>query len=139
MANPIPDGVRAIAALFTACGVYLAIVGVVSLIRPGTIPPWFVTPLLLGLESYGPYILLLSALVAGAIALGLWKLNNIARRIAQLLAIAGIVILIPYVSTATVMVKLKPLVMGGLSIIVRVIVTWNLSRDEAAEAFHRRN
>jgi hypothetical protein len=134
----MPDGVRAIAALFAACGMYLAIVGVVLLIRPGTIPPSFVTPLLLGLESYGPYMVLLSGLVAGAVAWGLWELNNIVRHIAQLIAITGIVILVPYVSAATVMVKLKPLVMGGLGIIVRVIVAWNLSREEAAESFHRR-
>jgi hypothetical protein len=137
-ANPVPDGVRAIAALFALCGVYLAIVGVVILIRPGAIPLSFVTPLLLGLESYGPHMFLLATLVAVAVAWGLLQLNNTLRHIAQLIAITGIVILVPYVSAATVMVKLKPLVLGGLGIIVRVIVTWNLSREEAAEAFHRR-
>jgi hypothetical protein len=137
-ANPIPDGVEAIARLFAICGMYLAMAGLVNLIRPGAFPLSFVTPLLLGLESYGLYMLFLGALVGCAVAWGLWKLNNIVRHIAQLIAIAGIVILIPYVSTATVMVKLQPLVLGGLGIIVRVIVTWNLSREEAAEAFHRR-
>jgi hypothetical protein len=112
--------------------------GLVNLIKPGAIPQSFLTPLLLGLESYGPYMLFLGALVAGAVAWGLWKFNNIVRDIAQLIAIAGIVILVPYVSAATVKVKFQPLVLGGLGIIVRVIVAWNLSREEAAEAFHRR-
>jgi hypothetical protein len=137
-AKPIPDGVRYIAALFSLCGIYLAIVGVVILISPGAIPLSSGTLLLLGLESAGPYVFLLAALVAIAVAWGLLKLNNIVRHIAQLIAITGIVILVPYVSAATVMVKLKPLVMGGLGIIVRVIVTWNLSREEAADAFRRR-
>jgi hypothetical protein len=137
--NPIPDGVKAIARLFAVCGMYLVMVGLVNLIRPGAIPLSFVTPLLLGLEFNGPYVLFLGALVAGAVAWGLWKLNNIVRRIAQLIAIMGIVILVPYVSAATVRAKLEPLVLGGLGIIVRVIVTWNLSREEAAEAFQRRS
>ncbi len=137
-ANPIPDGVEAIGRLFAFCGMYLATVGLVNLIRPGAIPLSFVTPLLLGLEFNGPYVLFLGALIAGAVAWGLWKLNNIVRRLAQLIAIAGIVILVPYVSAATVRAKLQPLVLGGLGIIVRVIVTWNLSREEAAEAFHPR-
>jgi len=137
-ANPIPDGVEAIARLFAVCGMYLATVGLVNLIRPGVIPLSFVTPLLLGLEFNGLYMLFLGALVAGTVAWGLWKLNNIVRRLAQLIAIAGVVILVPYVSAATVRAKWQPLVLGGLGIIVRVIVTWNLSREEAAEAFHRR-
>jgi hypothetical protein len=37
------------------------------------------------------------------------------------------------------MAKLEPLVLGGVAIIVRVIVIWNLSREEAAQAFRRRN
>ena len=137
-ANPIPDGVRGIAALFAACGIYLAIVGIVLLIRPDTIPLSFVTPLLLGLESDGLYVFVLGAVVAAAVAWGLWRLNNVARRIAQSIALLGIVILVPYVSVATVRAKLLPLVLGGLGIIVRVIVVWNLSREEAADAFHPR-
>jgi hypothetical protein len=137
-AKPIPDGVRVIAALFAGCAIYLAIVGTVLWIKPDTIPLSFVTPLLLGLESDGLYTFALGALIAAAIAWGLWKLNNIARRIAQLIALLGIVILVPYVSVATVRAKLVPLVLGGLGVIVRVIVIWNLSREEAAEAFNRR-
>jgi hypothetical protein len=137
-ANPIPDGVRVIAALFAVCGIYLAIVGTVILIRPDSIPLPYVTPLLLGLESNGLYVFVLGALIAGAIAWGLWKLNNIARRAAQLISFLGIVILVPYVSVATVRAKLVPLVLGGLGVIVRVIVVWNLSREEAADAFQRR-
>jgi hypothetical protein len=36
-ANPLPTGVRAIAALFSLCGIYLGIAGAIMLLSPGTI------------------------------------------------------------------------------------------------------
>jgi hypothetical protein len=81
---------------------------------------------------------LLAAFVAGTVAWGLSELNNIARRIAILIAIAGVVMLVPPVSAATVMVQPKALAIGGLGIIVRVMVVWYLSRQEIAEEFKKR-
>jgi hypothetical protein len=137
-AKPVPSGVRAIAALFALCGIYLGIAGGLMLIRPGTISMAAGAPLLFGLELAGPYMFLLMAIVAGGVALGLVKLNNIARHAALLIAIAGIVMLVPSVSAATVMVQPKPLAFGGLGIIVRVIVAWYLSRGEIADQFKAR-
>jgi len=133
--NPIPNGVRAIAALFALCGIYLAIVGGVMLIRPGAISMSAGAPLLFGLELAGPYMFLLMAVVAGGVAWGLVELNNIARHAAVLMAIAGVVMLVPSVSAATVMVQPKALALGGLGIIVRVMVAWHLSRGEVADQF----
>jgi uncharacterized membrane protein YjjB (DUF3815 family) len=65
------------------------------------------------------------------------ELNNIVRHAALLIAIAGIVMLVPSVSAATVMVQPKALTLGGLGIIVRVMVAWYLSRGEVADAFRR--
>jgi hypothetical protein len=93
-------------------------------------------PLLFGLELAGPYMFLLSAIVGGGVAWGLIELNNIVRHAATLIAIAGIVMLVPSVSAATAAAQPKALAFGGLGIIVRVIVAWNLSRQEVAEAFH---
>jgi hypothetical protein len=137
-ANPVPESVRNIAILFALCGIYLAVVGGLTLIRPGTISMSVGAPLLFGLELAGPYMFLLTALVAGLVAWGLLALNNIVRHIAQLIAITGVVMLIPSVSAATVMGQFRPLALGGLGIIVRVIVAWNLSQQEVADAFHRR-
>jgi hypothetical protein len=78
---------------------------------------------------------LLSALAGAAVAWGLLKLNNIIRHAALLIAIAGVVMLVPSVSAATVMVQPKALAFGGLGIIVRVIVAWYLSRREVADQF----
>jgi hypothetical protein len=133
--KPVPNGVRAIAVLFALCAIYLAIVAALMLLRPGTVSMSAGAPLLFGLELAGPYMFLLIAVVGGAVAWGLLELNNIVRHAAMLIAIAGIVMLVPPVSAATVMVQPKALAYGGLGIIVRVIVTWHLSRGEVVDHF----
>ena len=133
--SPLNNGVRAIAALFALCAIYLAIAGALMLVRPGTVPMSAGAPLLFGLELSGPYMFLLMAVVGGGVAWGLLELNNIVRHTALLIAITGIVMLVPSVSAATVIVQPKALAFGGLGIIVRVIVTWYLSRGEVADEF----
>ena len=134
-ANPVPNGVRAVAILFALCAIYLGIVGALMLLRPGTVPMAAGAPLLFGLELSGPYMFLLMVVVAIGVAWGLLELNNIVRHVAVLIAIAGIVMLVPSVSAATVMVQPKALAFGGLGIIVRVMVAWYLSRGEVADQF----
>jgi hypothetical protein len=92
-------------------------------------------PLLFGLELAGPYMFLLTAAIAAGVAWGVFELNNIVRRVASLIAITGVVMLVPSVSDATVMVQPKALAFGGLGIMVRVIVAWYLSRTDVADAF----
>jgi len=133
--NPIPEGVRAIAAIFGVCGIYLASLGLTMLARPGQVSMSSGAPLLFGLELAGPYMFLLTAAIAGLIAWGLMRLRNLARRIATIVAIVGVVMLVPSVSGAVVMAQLKPLAVGGLGIIIRVIVAWYLSQGPIAEVF----
>ena len=135
--NPLPTGPRAIATLFALCGAYLGIAGLLMLVRPGLIGMSAGAPLLFGLELAGPYMFLLMAAVGGTIAWGLTKRNNIVRHAAILIAIAGVVMLVPSVSAAAVMVQTNALVFGGLGIIVRVMVAWYLSRAEVAAEFRR--
>jgi hypothetical protein len=135
LSNPVPDGVRAVAGLFALCGIYLGAAGVLMLLWPGAIGMAAGAPLLFGLELAGPYMFLLMAAVGGGVAWGLMKLNNLVRHAATLIAIAGIVLLVPSVSAATVMVQAKALAIGGLGIIVRVMVAWYLSRSEVADQF----
>jgi hypothetical protein len=137
-ANPAPNGVRAIAALFALCAVCLGIAGVLMLLRPGTISMSAGAPLLFGLELAGPFMFLLMAVIGGGVAWGLVALYNIARRAALLIAIVGIVMLVPSVSAATVTVQPKALALGGLGIIVRVMVAWYLSRGEIVDQFKTR-
>jgi len=135
--NPLPIGPRAIATLFALCGAYLGIAGLLMLVRPGLLGMSVGAPLLFGLELAGPYMFLLMAAVGGAIAWGLTKRNNIVRHAAILIAIAGVVMLVPSVSSAAVMVQTKALAFGGLGIIVRVIVAWYLSQGHIADEFRR--
>ena len=53
----------------------------------------------------------------------------------MLIAIAGIVMLVPSVSAATVMVNTTALARGGLGIIVRVVIVWYLSQREVVDQF----
>jgi hypothetical protein len=133
--NPIPAGVRAIAALFALCGLYLGVAGLLMLLRPGSISMVVGAPLLFGLELSGPCMFLLMALVGAGIAWGLMRRINLFRHAAMIIAIAGIVMLVPPVSAATVMVQPGALIRGGLGIIVRVIVAWYLSQGHIADQF----
>jgi hypothetical protein len=132
-----PSGVTAIAILFALCGIYLAIVGLLMLFRPGIISMTAGAPLLFGLELAGPYMFLLMGLAGGAVAWGLIRLNNITRHFAILIAIAGIAMLIPPVSAATAMVQPRALLFGGFGIIIRVVIAWYLSQGHVAEEFRR--
>jgi hypothetical protein len=135
--KPHPSGLRAIAALFALCSVYLGIAGLLMLLRPGLIGMSVGAPLLFGLELAGPYMFLLTAAAGGGVALGLVKRNNIVRHAAILIAIAGVVMLVPPVSAAAVTVQAKALAFGGLGIIVRVMVAWYLSQSHMADEFRR--
>ena len=95
-------------------------------------------PLLFGLELAGPYMFLLVASVGAVVAWGLFRLSNIARRVAILIAVSGVVMLIPAVSAATIMVQPKMLALGGLGIIVRVIIAWYFWREDVAAQFGRK-
>jgi hypothetical protein len=125
------------AALFALSSIYLGSVGVLMMASPGFVPMSAGAPLLFGLELAGPYMFLLMALVGGVVAWGLVRLNNIARHAAMLIAIAGIVMLVPPVSSAAALIQPAPLIRGGLGIIVRVIVAWYLARGDVADRFHR--
>jgi hypothetical protein len=134
-ANPLPKGVRLIAALFALSAIYLAIVGSLILLRPGTVPISAGAPLLFGLESAGPSMYVRRALSGFSVAWGLVELNNLVRHAAVLISITGIAWLAPSVSHATI-VHPQALLFGGPGIVVRVLVAWYLSRAEVAGAFH---
>lgn len=133
--NPLPSGVRAIAGLFAGCGLYLVVLALVMLVRPGMVSMTAGAFLLFGLELAGPYMFLLIAVAAGGIAWGLMRLNNIMRHAAILAACAGIVMLVPPVSGAVVAAQFKGLAVGGLGIIIRVMVAWYLSQAHIADQF----
>ena len=95
-------------------------------------------PLLFGLELAGPWMFLLMAIVGFAVAFGLMHLNNIVRNIALFIACAGVVWLVPAVSAAATSVQPKALFWSGLGIIIRVVVAWNLAKEDVVKAFRKK-
>jgi hypothetical protein len=105
------------------------------LLRRGLISMAAGADLLGGLEVYGPYMFLITGVVSTLVGLGLLRLNNYARRVAIMVAIAGLVLLIPAVSSSVVSFRVKSLAWGGLGIIVRVIIVWYLYQMPVREVF----
>jgi hypothetical protein len=132
-----PRGVIVAAALFFLAGGYLAILGLIMQFAPGTVSMAAGAPLLSGLELAGPYMFLLMGALGALIGWGLLRLNNWARRAAAILALIGVVMLVPTVSSAVVTMHAAALAWGGLGIIVRVAVVWYLYQAPVVERFSR--
>jgi multidrug transporter EmrE-like cation transporter len=134
---PRPIGVNLIATLFLLTAAYLIVLGAVMLLSPGTVSMSAGADLLGGLEVAGPYMFLLIAVVGAAIGGGLLRLHNWARRLAILIAMLGMVLLLPAVSSAVLDFRIAKLVWGGLGVMVRAMIVWYLYQPPVKEAFNR--
>ena len=130
-----PAGVTAVAAAFLLAAAYLLVVGLTMLTRPGLISMAAGAELLGGLELAGPYMFLLMAALGAVIALGLWRLYRWARWLAILIAIVGVVLLLPSVSAAIFDFRMTKLVSSGLAVMVRTMIVWYLFQKPVGEAF----
>jgi len=129
-----PTGVTAIAIIFFVVAVYLCVIGMLMLARPGAVSMAAGASLLGGLELAGPYMFLLVSAIAVLIGWGLLRMYSWARRLAIVAAFAGFVMLIPSVSAAAIDFRWS-LLWGGLGIIVRMVVVWYLWQTPIAEQF----
>ena len=132
-----PAGVTTVAVIFLLVAVYLVFTAGVMLIRPGSVSFAAGASLLGGLEVAGPFAFLLAGGLAGLIAHGLLRLNNWARRAAMIIALAGIVLLVPGVSGSVASLQIGTLAWGGLGIILRAAVLWYLYQEPVAAVFAR--
>jgi hypothetical protein len=130
-----PIGVIAIAIVFAAASIYLGLLGVIMLLSPGAVPMSLGAPLLHGLELAGPYMFLLTAAVAGAIAVGLFRLKNLARRATIAVCFAGMIMLLPKVSADAADFGPRFFTAGAM-VVVRMMVVWYLWQYWIAEKFH---
>ncbi|HET8826318.1 MAG TPA: hypothetical protein VFM77_14365 [Terriglobales bacterium] len=130
-----PAGVVAIAVLFFLTSAYLTTLAIIWFINPDAFPLSLAAPLLHSLELAGPYMFLIAAAVAVIVGIGLLRLNNYARRATILIALAGIVMLIPKMSAAAVDITLN-LFIVAIQVIVRVMIVWYLWQNWTAERFH---
>ena len=130
-----PRGVTWIAAAFLLVSAYLLIVGLTMLLSPGTLSMAAGAPLLGGLELAGPYMFLLVAAMAALVGLGLLRLNKWARWVAILASFAGVVMLVPTVSSAVIGFQMGSLAVSGLGVIVRVMILWYLFQEPVKDIF----
>jgi len=130
-----PAGVVAIAVLFFLASAYLTALAIVWFVNPNAFPLSLAAPLLHGLELAGPYMFLICAGVGLIVGIGLLRLNNYARRAAILIAVAGIVMLIPKMSATAVDIS-ATLFIVAIQVIVRVVIVWYLWQNWTAEEFH---
>ena len=137
MTKERPAGVSAVAIAFLLAAAYLLAVGLTMLARPGLISMAAGSELLGGLELAGPYMFVLVAVVGTVIAAGIWQLQNWARWLAILVAMIGVVLLLPSVSSAILDFRFGKLLGGGLGTIVRVLIVWYLIQPAVKEAFER--
>ena len=135
MSRERPTIVTAIAGLFFLSAVYLLTIGLTMFARPGLISMAAGADLLSGLETAGPYMFLLAGAAGIAVGIGLLRLHNWARRVAALLALIGIVLLVPRMSGAVVALRITTLVWSGLGIIVRVVIVFSLYQAPLREQF----
>jgi len=68
---------------------------------------------------------------------GLLRLNPWARRAVILVALVGVVQLVPTVSIAVVELRASQLIGGGLGVMVRAMIVWYLYQEPVAETFRR--
>ena len=132
-----PAGIVAIAVVFFASSAYLAVLAAVRLVDPAALPLSLAAPLLQGLEIAGPYMFLVEAAIGASVGWGLLRLSNLARRVAIVIAAAGIFFLIPKVSAETGDFSLR-FFFAALAVITRVIIVWYLWQACTAERFLRK-
>ena len=130
-----PAGVGVIAVVLFLASAYLACLAVVWFINPNALPLSLAAPLLHGLELAGPYMFLICAAVGVGVGTGLLRMNNYARRATMLIAVAGIVMLIPKMSAAAVDISVT-LLIAAIQVVVRVVIVWYLWQNWTADKFH---
>ena len=107
------------------------------LLRPDTMSLTSASFLLGGLEVAGPYMFLLVGAVGAAVGLGLLRLNNWARWIAIIVAMLGVVLLVPGVSSSVVGFQMGRRAWGAVGVVLRVMIVFYLYQEPVAEQFRK--
>jgi hypothetical protein len=133
-----PASVTVIAALFFLVAGYLATIGIVELVAPGTLPMALGAGVTYGRELDGPQTALSVGTGWALVGWGLYRLRNWARWCAILLMVIGVAGSVPAVSAAARDLTLR-FWFYGLQIMVRVVIAWYLAASpELIEAFARK-
>ena len=132
-----PAGVTAITALCAIAGA--AALGLAALVV-AQVGPLSSGAFLIGggLEQLGPVAFLLYATLMLSVAVALWKRWRWARRVAILVAVIGIAMAVPGLSSAVMDSRLFAIAREGLQIILRVVVVFYLSQEPVKDWFGAR-
>ena len=91
-----------------------------------------------GMEQLGPLAFLLYGAIVGVLGVALWQRWKGVRRVTIVLAVAGVALTIPAISSAVVDGRVFSIVREGLQIIVRVLVIFYLTQEPVKEWFTSR-
>ncbi len=137
MSQDRPAGVAAIAALCVI--VALAALALAVLLAVHAVPLSSGAFLLGGgLEQLGSIAFLLYAAIMITLAVALWKRWRWSRRIAIVVAVLGIVMAVPGLSSAVMDSRIFAIGREGLQIMIRVIVVYYLSQEPVKDWFAAR-
>jgi len=133
-----PASVTVIAALFFLVAGYLATIGIIELVAPGTLSRALGTGVTYGRELSGPQ----AAISVGAgwalVGWGVYRMRNWARWCAIVIIVIGIAGSVPAVSAAARDLTWR-FWFYGVQIMARVVITWYLvASPEVVEAFVRK-
>ena len=92
-----------------------------------------------GLEQLGPLAFVLYAVLLLALGVTLWLRLRFARQATLLVAIVGVALAVPAISTAVMDSRLFAIVREGLQIIARVMIVFYLSQEPVKDWFARRS
>jgi hypothetical protein len=133
-----PPGVVAIVVLCFIAGVTSLVFAV--LIGSGRVPlSWGAFLLGGGLEQLGFLAFLLYAALLFLLALALWRRMRFARQATLLVAIIGIGMAVPAISSAVTDSRVFAIAREGLQIIIRVMIVFYLSQEPVKDWFAHRS
>jgi hypothetical protein len=92
-----------------------------------------------GLEQLGPVAFLVYAAILVALAVALWNRLFFARQATVLVAIVGIAVAVPAISSAVMDSRLFAIAREGLQIIVRGVIIFYLSQEPVKDWFVQRS
>lgn len=131
-----PAGVTAVALIFLAYAIIAAIYAL--LLTSGRIAmsrgAWLIGG---GFEIMGKWVFALYAMIHGACAVGLWRMQRWALRAASLLLLWGVFQVIPAISSATADSRILAIAREGVQILWRVVALRYLWQQSTRDSFER--